>query len=40
MSNEKKAKEAMKLLAKWLDGFEESTLYKDYREAEGFTDEE
>ena len=32
--------EALEKYLDWLDGFEESVLYEDYREEEGFTDEE
>ena len=31
---------ALRTLLRWLDGFEESTVYEDYKEAEGFTDAE
>lgn len=33
-------KEAIRKLLDWLVGFEESELYQDYKQAEGFTDNE
>lgn len=36
----KKELEALKRFLKWLRGFEESTLYEDYKKHENFTDEE
>jgi len=32
--------EALRRFLTWMRGFEESTLYEDYRRCEGFTDEE
>ena len=35
-----RVKEALARYLGWLEGFEESTLYEDYRESVGFTNEE